>query len=144
MRLVLDTNVLVAALRSPTGASRRLLQLLAQGEFEAIASVAMMLEYEAVLKRPKHLAVFKLSLEEIDTFLDGLAHLITPITPFFLWRPMLKDPADEHVLEAAVNGQADIIVTFNLKDFRAVFRRFDVDVLTPSDTLARIEHGKYK
>ena len=143
MRLAFDTNVLVAALRSPMGASHELLRLLAMDRFEVIASVAMMLEYEAVLKRPHQLAAFHLSLHDIDIFLDGLASMVIPITPFFLWRPMLKDPADEHLLEAAINGQADIIVTFNLRDFRPAHRRFGVEVLTPQNTLKRIEYGKY-
>ena len=144
MRLTIDTNILVAALRSPAGASRKLLHLLADGYFEVICSTAMMLEYESVLKRPEHLSVFQLTPYEIDKFLDGLAALVTPITPFFLWRPMLKDPADEHVLEAAVNGQADIIVTFNLKDFKPALTKFGIEVLNPSNTLLRIKNGKHK
>ncbi|MEM9777750.1 MAG: putative toxin-antitoxin system toxin component, PIN family [Chloroflexota bacterium] len=140
MRVAVDTNVLVAALRSPNGASRVILQQLAQQRFEAVASVAMMLEYEAVLKRPEHLEVFKLTLEEVEMFLNGLAKLVVPITPFFLWRPMLKDPADEHVLEAAVNGFADAIVTFNLNDFGPA-QRFGLEVIRPNLFLQRIRNG---
>ena len=141
MRAVLDTNVLVAALRSPTGASRKLLRMLAAEQYEAVASVTMFLEYEAVLKRPDQLAAFRLSAQEIDLFLDGLAGMVIPITPFFLWRPMLRDPADEHVLEAAVNGQADLIITFNLKDFRPAHGQFGIEMLRPRDALVRIKNG---
>ena len=141
MRVVLDTNILVAGLRSPSGASRKILHLLAEGKLEVVATVAMMLEYEAVLKRPKQLASFKLTVAEIDLFLDGLAGMVIPIKPFFLWRPVLKDPDDEHVLEAAINGSASIIVTFNLKDFRPVKNRFGIHILRPSEALLRITDG---
>jgi putative PIN family toxin of toxin-antitoxin system len=139
MRFALDTDVLVAGLRSQTGASRRLLTLLGQGRYQSIVSVAMMLEYEAVLSRPENLMAFGLTNQEIQRFLDGLTLLIVPVTPFFLWRPQLRDPADEHVLEAAVNGRADAIVTFNRRHFRAAATRFGIAVLNPGEALRRIE-----
>lgn len=139
MKCVLDTDVLVAGLRSRTGASRRLLVLLHQGRFEAIASVATMLEYEAVLTRPENMKAFGLAVEEIERFLDSMSLLMTPVTPFFLWRPQLRDPADEHVLEVAVNGGADAIVSFNLRHFQTAAKRFGVVVLRPGDALQRIE-----
>lgn len=139
MRLVLDTDVLVAGLRSRTGASRRLLMLLDQGRYQSIVSVAMMLEYEAVLTRPENLRAFGLTQQEIQRFLDSLSLLIAPVTPFFLWRPQLRDPADEHVLEAAVNGHVDAIVTFNLRHFRAAAARFGVAALNPGEAPWRIE-----
>lgn len=138
MRVVLDTNVLVAALRSPKGASRQLLRYLAARRLEAYASVAMMLEYEAVLKRPEQLAAFGLTVSEIDTFLDGLALLLRPVTPFFIWRPVLRDPADEQILEATINSPTNIIVTFNRKDFRAAERPFGLELLLPRDALKRM------
>lgn len=139
MKYALDTDVLVAGLRSQTGASRQLLILMHQGRFRAIASVAMMLEYEAVLTRPENLAAFHLTAQEIVRFLDSMSALVEPVTPFFLWRPQLRDPADEHVLEAAVNGGADGIVTFNLGHFQAAANRFGVAALRPGDALRRIE-----
>jgi putative PIN family toxin of toxin-antitoxin system len=139
MRYVLDTDVLVAGLRSQTGASRRLLLLLYQGRYHAIASVAMMLEYEAVLTRPENQEVFGLTTDEVQRFLDSMALLVTPVAPFFLWRPQLRDPADEHILEAAVNGGADAIVTFNRRHFQTPAARFGVAVLKPGDALQRID-----
>lgn len=139
MKYALDTDVLIAGLRSRMGASRRLLILLHQGQFRAIASVAMMLEYEAVLTRPDNLAVFHLTAQEIARFLDSMSAFIEPVTPFFLWRPQLRDPADEHVLEAAVNGGADGIVTFNLGHFQTAAKRFGMVALRPGDALWRIE-----
>lgn len=139
MRCVLDTDVLVAGLRSRVGASRRLLVLLHHQQYQAIASVAMMLEYEAVLTRPENLLAFGLTAEEIERFLGSMSSLIVPVTPFFLWRPQLRDPADEHVLEAAVNGGADAIVTFNLRHLKAASARFGIAALRPGDALQRIE-----
>lgn len=139
MRYALDTDVLVAGLRSRTGASRRMLILLDQGRYQAVASVAMMLEYEAVLTRPENLTAFGLTADEVQRFLDSMSLLITPVTLFFLWRPQLRDPADEHVLEAAVNGAAEAIVTFNRRHFQQAAARFGIAVLRPGDALMRLE-----
>lgn len=139
MRLVLDTDVIVAGLRSRTGASRQLLILLGQRRYQAVASVAIMLEYEAVLSRTENLDAFNLTIQEIERFLDGLATVVTPVVPFFLWRPQLRDPADEHILEAAVNGGADGIVTFNQRRFEVAARRFGIVTLRPGDALKRLE-----
>jgi putative PIN family toxin of toxin-antitoxin system len=113
MRVAFDTDVIVAALRSRTGASNALLRALRLGQLEAMVSVPMMLEYEAVLMRPEQRQATGLTIQEVGVFLDGLAALLTPVVPYFLWRPRLRDPNDEMVLDAAVNGGADGIVTFN-------------------------------
>ncbi len=139
MNAALDTDVLVAALRSPTGASRELIRRLGKGEFFAVASVGMFLEYEAVLKRPEHLTAARLTEEEIDIFLDGLAKMIQPVTPYFLWRPQLRDPNDEMILEAAVNGGADRIITFNRKHFLPAAQRFGIQVLLPAEFLRSLQ-----
>lgn len=139
MRVVLDTDVLVAGFRSATGASRQLLILLNEGRFEALASVSLMIEYEAVLKRPENLSAAGLNENDIDEFINDLVLKITPVKTFYLWRPMLKDPDDEFVLEVAVNGQADAIVTFNSKDFREGAKRFDLEIVKPAEMLRRIK-----
>lgn len=138
MRFVLDTDVLVAGLRSPQGASRRLLEMLDEGAFEALASVSMMLEYEDVLKRSDNLQAARLTAEEVDGFLDALALLVIPVTSFFLWRPALRDPGDEHVLEAAINGLADAIITFNVRHFRVAASRFGIELLRPGEAVRRL------
>src|SRR5690554_4171404 len=97
-------------------------------EFIATATVAMMAEYEAVLKRPKHLKAANLTAEQMDIFLDALAALFVPVTPFFIWRPLLHDPDDEMILEAAVNGQAQMLVTFNTRHFSRAAHRFGIVV----------------
>jgi putative PIN family toxin of toxin-antitoxin system len=138
MILALDTDVMVAALRSPAGASRRLIQHLRAGRVQAVATISMFIEYEAVLTRPEHLTATGLTLAETGRFLDGLAALVTPVTPHFLWRPQLRDPNDEMVLEAAVNGHANAIVTFNQRDFLPAASKFGIGVERPSDIIRRL------
>jgi putative PIN family toxin of toxin-antitoxin system len=141
MRVVFDTDVIVAALRSRTGASNALLRALRLGQLEAVASVPMMLEYEAVLMRPEQQQATGLTAQEVGVFLDGLAALLTPVMPYFLWRPRLRDPNDEMVLNAAVNGGADAIVTFNVGDFLPGATPFQLEVLTPAEALRRLRRG---
>ncbi len=115
-RVVLDTNVLVAAARSRQGASFVLLQALRADRFRLLASVPLFLEYEAVLKRTEQLAATARSAAQVDGFLDALTLRCESVHLFYLWRPQLRDPADEMVLETALNGRADALVTFN-RDF---------------------------
>jgi putative PIN family toxin of toxin-antitoxin system len=138
MRLVLDTNVLVAAFRSRTGASAETLRLISRRELTIVATVALFLEYEAVLTRPEHLARAGMTLAEAQRALDVLAAVAEPIEPHFLWRPTLKDADDDMVLEAAVNGRADAIVTFNARDFAGVAESFGIAILTPLEVLLRM------
>jgi putative PIN family toxin of toxin-antitoxin system len=138
MRVAFDTDVIVAALRSRTGASNALLRALRLGELEAVASVPMMFEYEAVLMRPEQLQATGLTPQEVSVFLDGLAALLIPVLPYFLWRPVLRDPDDEMVLDAAVNGRAEAIVTFNVQDFVPEARQFRLLILTPAEALQRL------
>lgn len=136
-RVVLDTNVLVAATRSRNGASFALLQSLRNRRFVALASVPLMLEYEAVLKRPEHLAVGGRTADMADAFLDAMSLFIEPVHLYYLWRPQLRDPADEMVLETALNGRADALVTLNIDDF-AIASRFRLAALTPGEFLRRL------
>ena len=129
-RVVLDTNILVAASRSRNGASFALLQALRTGQYTALASVPLMLEYEAVLKRPEHLAAGSRSIAMTDAFLDALSLLVEPVHLHYLWRPQLRDPADEMMLETALNGRAEALVTLNVADFTAA-RHFRLSVLKP-------------
>jgi len=137
MRLVLDTDVFLAGLRSRLGASRVLLHGGLSGVFDWLMSPALFLEYEAVLMRPENLLVVGWSENAAATFLAGIAEAITPISLDFVWRPQLKDPADEMVLETAVNGGADYLVTFNVRHFVPAAKRFGVNTLRPGELLAR-------
>jgi putative PIN family toxin of toxin-antitoxin system len=143
LRVVLDTNVLVAAARSRLGASHRLLQVLRDGHYVALASVPLMLEYETVLKRPEQLAAASRSVEMTDAFLDALALRIEPVHLHYLWRPQLRDPADEMVLETALNGRAQALVTLNTADFEAA-SRFRLPVLTPGAFLQQLQQSVLK
>ncbi|MBA2593684.1 MAG: putative toxin-antitoxin system toxin component, PIN family [Pseudomonadota bacterium] len=138
MRLVLDTDVLIAGLRSPTGASAELMRLARRGKVCLLASVALFIEYEAQCLEAEHCAAAGLSETDMRRFLDTFATLIEPVTTHYLWRPQLRDPADEMVLEAAVNGRADALVSFNHRDFGAAPARFGIALLLPSDALTRI------
>lgn len=131
MRIVLDTNVIIAGLRSESGASHQILRLLAQRKLNYLLSVPLLLEYEAVLKREENRKVTGLNHEEIETVLNMLCAKGTEISIFYLWRPKLSDPQDDMVLELAVNGQADAIVTFNINDFGNTPEQFGIRLLTP-------------
>lgn len=139
MRLVLDTDVVVAGMRSPTGASAALLLAALKHRLTLCANVALMLEYEAVCSRSAHRAAAGLTLKQVGIFLDAIAALVEPVETHYLWRPQLRDPGDEMVLEAAVNGQAQAIVTFNIRDFGAAAARFGVDLLLPRAALASLK-----
>lgn len=137
-RYVLDTDVVVAALRSDQGASRQLLLAALNKQFDLILSVPLMLEYEAVLTRPEHLAISRISKAEVSRVLDDLAAVAQPVKITFRWRPNLPDPDDDMVLETAVNGNAHGIVTFNLRHFQVISKTFDCAVLLPREALQQI------
>ena len=136
---MLDTNVVVAAMRSPTGASAALLMAARHSAVTMLATVALALEYEATCRLAEHRAAAGLDLDEADLFIDAVLAMAEPIEPHFLWRPQLRDPADEMVLETAINGRAAAIVTFSRGDFGATPMRFGIDVLTPAEALRRIK-----
>lgn len=129
-RVVLDTNVLVAAARSRLGASFALMQALREGRYRALCSVPLLLEYEAVLHRPEQLEVAGRTSAQTFAFLDALCLRVEPVHLHYLWRPQLRDPADEMVLETALNGRADALVTLNVNDFGPA-AAFGLPVLTP-------------
>lgn len=139
MRLLLDTDVVVAAMRSPRGASAELLRRIDRGKATMVLSVALALEYEAKCLQAEHRLASGLSLEETMFFVNGLIAMAEPVQPWFRWRPQLRDPGDELVLEAAVNGKASAIVTFNEKHLREAHTRFGIPVIRPGEALRRIE-----
>jgi putative PIN family toxin of toxin-antitoxin system len=138
-RALLDTNVLVAGLSSSRGASYALLEAVATQQLEIAASPALWLEYEAVLKRDEICALHGLSIAQIDGILAALAVWVKPVSLHYVWRPQLRDPSDEMVLEAAVNGNVSVIVTHNVRDFQAVAPQFGVKVLTPAHMILMME-----
>ena len=139
MRIVLDTSVVVAGLRTRLGVGNAVLRLVAFRRVTLLATPPLFLEYEDVLKRPEHQLAHGLSIEQVDEFLAELAALIEPVEVHFQWRPQGRDPNDEMVLEAAINGQADAIVTYNIADFSGLAERFTIAVLHPADLLKKVK-----
>lgn len=136
-RVVLDTNVLVAGLRSSLGASHQVLSLVGTGRFIHVVSVALLFEYEAALRRPE--AGVRLPRAVVDDILDYVCAAAQRQQISFLWRPVLKDLNDDLVLEVAVHGQGDGIVTFKTRDFVGT-DRFGIAVQTPADFLRSLEN----
>ncbi len=137
-RVVLDTNVLVAALRSRQGASFALLQRLAAATpgYEVYVSVPLVFEYEDVLRRQA--ATIGLPMFVVDDVLDFVCSVAYHQAIFFLWRPALRDPGDDMVLELAVAAGADFVVTFNTRDF-AGSERFGLRVVRPGELLRLLD-----
>lgn len=131
-QIILDTNVLLSALRSQLGASFRLLSLIEDNRFQINLSVALVLEYEDVLKRSE--INLHLTHQEIDDVLNFLCQNANLHEIFYLWRPTLRDPKDDFVLELAVESNCDYIVTFNTKDF-AEAERFGIKAVRPNEFL---------
>ena len=133
MNIILDTNVLFSAMRSSLGASYRLLQKIDQEPLRLHVSTPLVLEYEAVLKR-NH----SLSNVDVEAVVDYLCRISEKHGIFYLWRPILRDPQDDHILELAVKVNA-MIVTWNVKDFEPATSKFGLEVVTPRDLLNRLE-----
>jgi putative PIN family toxin of toxin-antitoxin system len=121
------------------GAGNALLRLVAEKRIRLLATPPLFLEYEDVLKRPEHRLAHGLSLVEIDEFLAELAALTEPVEVHFQWRPQTRDPNDEMVLEAAINGEADAVVTYNVADFAEAGERFEISVLRPAELLKKVK-----
>lgn len=138
MRVVLDTNVIVKAFRSPAGGSAALVRAVRLGRVVMLVSPPLFFEYEQVLARPEHLAAAGATRKDSERFLDALAGMLVPVEVHVLWRPQLSDAEDEMVLEAAINGGAEAIVTFEQRTFAPAARSFGIAVLTPGAILARM------
>ena len=139
-RTVLDTDVLVAAVRSHRGASRVVLTAALEQRYPTLASVPLMLQYESVLTRAEHLAAARISAADVEILLDAIALVAEPIRISYLWRPVLADPGDDLVLETAVNGRADLVVTFNRRHFEPAAAPFGLEILAPADAVRRLEN----
>jgi putative PIN family toxin of toxin-antitoxin system len=130
MRVVLDTSVMVAAMRSRHGSSRAWLSGVLRRHHIALVSVPLVIEYEAVLTRTEHLTASGATVDQVCRVLDGLCSVAEHIPTTSLWRPILRDPDDEMVLETAAQGGADLLLTFNVRDFTGC-ERFGVKAMPP-------------
>lgn len=135
-QIVLDTNVLIVGLRSRTGASFRLLSMLGGSAFEISVSVPLVLEYEAVAKEQAR--ELGLAHRDVDDVVDYLCSISHQCQIFYLWRPFLRDPKDDMVLEVAVEAGCEFIVTHNLRDFVGI-DRFGLRAVTPGEFLRILE-----
>ncbi len=139
MIMILDTDVIIAAIRSTKGASAEIIRRVLRGEMHIELTVAMVLEYESVATREEHLQAGELTAAEALWLIDALAALADPVDIHFRWRPQLRDADDEMVLEAAINAQNRTIVTFNTRDFAMAADRFDVHLATPREILEKLK-----
>ncbi len=127
-KIIIDSNVLLSGLQSQKGYSYKLLKLIPKKKFTVVISVPLILEYESVLmKKLKNLHLAK---NDINDFLDYLCSISEHTKIFYLWRPILKDPYDDHILELAVSSNSHYIITFNKKDFIEA-KKFGIEVITP-------------
>jgi predicted nucleic acid-binding protein len=137
--MILDTDVIIAAIRSTRGASAEIVRRVLRGEMAIELTVALALEYEAVAMREEHLRSGGLTAADALTVIDALAALATPIEIHFRWRPQLRDADDEMVLEAAINATDHRIVTFNARDFAGAAERFGVAIRAPREILEKLK-----
>jgi putative PIN family toxin of toxin-antitoxin system len=129
-RIVIDTNVIITALKSSKGASNKLLQFFGTDKFVSHISVALIIEYEAVIKR----LLPNLRVQEINYLLDYICATSKHTKIYYLWRPCLKNPKDDMVLELAVAAEADFIVTYNLRDFKLA-KKYGIKAATSKEIL---------
>ena len=134
----MDADVVVAAMRSPRGASATLLGLLLKGKGVWLLSVAMALEYETICMLADHRLAANATPGDVANLLDTIFEVIVPVEVHYQWRPQLTDAGDEIVLEAAVNGRADAIVSFNHRDYKGAPGRFGIRLRTPAEVLREI------
>lgn len=135
----MDTSVVVAGLRTRLGAGNAVLRLVASRQLILLATPPLFLEYEDVLQRPEQRLAHGLTPQAVDEFLAELAALIEPVELHFQWRPQSPDTNDEMVIEAAVNGRAEAVVTYNVRDFELPCKRFGIPVLTPAEVLRKVK-----
>jgi len=129
-KIVIDTNVLICALRSNKGASYKLIENLGIGKYDISISVPLVFEYEAVAKRHIHY----LTNEEVDKLIDYMCAIGDKRTIHYLWRPFLKDAKDDMILELAVESQSEFIITYNSRDFRGI-EKFGIKIKSPVEFL---------
>lgn len=132
-KIILDTNVIISALKSSRGASYKLVSMIGSGKFLSCVSVPLILEYEDVIHR--HFPTMKE--QHINDFLDYLCAVSRPVKISFLWRPFLRDPGDDLLLELAISANATYIITYNKKDFVGT-DKFNTKVINPKEYLDRL------
>ena len=133
-----DTNIFVAALRSRRGASLVILSAIRQNLIFGAASQALLLEYADVLTRRENLENFWADANEVKATLGAISRRFTPVFIDFSYRPLLRDPDGEMVLECAINAIAESIITFNKRDFLPAATQFGIDILSPNEFIQKL------
>ena len=137
-RLVIDTSVFISAILGPSGPSRVLIRRCLEGRYQPLMGNTLFAEYAAVSTRDSIIAQCQLTRDEIDTLLQAFLSICKWTFIYYTWRPNLKDEADNHLIELAIAGNAEIIVTHNIRDFQNADLLFpDLLILTPEDFLNR-------
>lgn len=131
-QIVIDTNVILAGLKSSTGASFKLLNLMNDSRFNLNISATLIVEYEDVLKRNN--LDLGLTFETIERFIDGICSMANHHEIFFLWRPLSTDPDDDFIIDLAMKSQSDFIISYNEKNLKNI-RKFGIDILNPKQFL---------
>jgi predicted nucleic acid-binding protein len=135
VKVVLDTAALISAIRSSTGAAAEVVRLAAVGKLTLLMDYKLVCEYRDAALRPQHIAASARTSEDAEA-------IATPVLVRIKHRPLSQDENDDMVLDVAINGQADAVVTNNIKDFRAAAERFGIQVLTPRDFLIAFRKGE--
>ena len=117
-KIILDTNIIVSAILGPSGARRAILRDSLEGKFLPLMGEALFRDYEDLLQREHIFASCVLDKDERNLLLDAFLSTCEWVTIYYRWRPNLRDEADNHLVELAVAGGADYLVTNNIKDFK--------------------------
>jgi uncharacterized protein len=135
-KIVVDTNVFIGSLIGKKGPNRKLIQKCLNSEFQPLMGNALFVEYESVIHRDDIQSKCPLSKQEISEFLSAFMSVCQWVTIYYLWRPNLRDEADNHLIELAVAGNAKFVVTNNAKDFRNTQLLFpDLSIIKPENII---------
>jgi predicted nucleic acid-binding protein len=142
VRVVLDTAALVSAIRSSTGAAAEIVRLAALGKLTLPLDFKLVCEYRDVVFRPQHIGASGKTLEDAEAVISLLEAVATPVLVVLKHRPLSSDANDDMVIDVAINGHADVVVTNNVRDFAPAMERFGIPVLTPRDFLTVFRRGE--
>ncbi|NJN75209.1 MAG: putative toxin-antitoxin system toxin component, PIN family [Synechococcaceae cyanobacterium RL_1_2] len=138
VRLVVDTNVFVSALIGVSGDSREVIRRCLQGRYQPLMGNALFSEYESLLNRGEIIQKSPLTISEIESLFAALIRVCQWVSVYYLWRPNLKDEGDNHLIELAISGNAQMIVTNNTKDFQNAELLFpSLSILKPVELIQR-------
>jgi len=141
VRIVLDTASFVTAVRSSVGAAGEVLRMIFREELVPLMDLKLGLEYRDVALRSEHVKASALSKREILELIEAMEAFAEPVEVVMMTRPMSPDPSDDMILDVAINGRAEALVTSNKKHFAAAGKRFGIPVLTPGELLEKMREG---